>query len=208
MADIKAVIFDLDGTLYDKSRLPFRLIIRQILHGKLFMLKRERSVRKELKGKYFGNGEKFEEAFFANFQRKNAKKWYYEIYMPDTIKILKKHYHIAPWVEDCFMSLRNKGIKIAIFSDYGCVEEKLNAIGFDCQWADYIFDAPSLGGLKPCKESFLKVCNTMEISPQNCLMVGDRDDTDGAGATATGMLFQKINLKDKKTINPIIDWEQ
>jgi len=26
MADIKAVIFDLDGTLYDKSRLPFRLI--------------------------------------------------------------------------------------------------------------------------------------------------------------------------------------
>lgn len=197
MADIKAVIFDLDGTLYDKSRLPFRLIIRQILRGKLFMLKRERSVRKELKGIYFGNGEKFEEAFYTKFHRKNAKKWYYEIYMPDTIKILKKHYHIAPWVEECIASLKTKGIKVAVFSDYGFVEEKLDAIGFTSQWADYLFDAPSLGGLKPCKEAFIKVCDTMNISPQHCLMVGDRDDTDGAGAMYAGMKFLKVDKASK-----------
>ena len=65
MTEIKAVIFDLDGTLYDKSRLPFRLIIRQILRGKLFMLKRERTVRKELKGIYFGDEAKFEDAFIS-----------------------------------------------------------------------------------------------------------------------------------------------
>lgn len=204
MADIKAVIFDLDGTLYDKSRLPFRLIIRQILRGKLFMLKRERSVRKELKGIYFGDGAKFEEAFFANFHRKNAKKWFYEAYMPDTIKILQKHYHIAPWVENCITVLKNKGIKVAVFSDYGFVEEKLNAIGFNLQWADYLFDAPSLGGLKPCKEAFLEICRTMDVSPQNCIMVGDRDDTDGAGAKDAGMRFQKINLTDKKHSSPEI----
>ncbi len=192
MAEIKAVIFDLDGTLYDKSRLPLRLVARQILHGKLIMLKRERSVRKQLKGKYFGDKDRFEEAFFSHFMRKNAKEWFYKTYMPDTIKILKKHYHIAPWVEDCLKSLHDKGVKIAVFSDYGYVEEKLEAIGFDLKWADYLFDAPSLGGLKPCKETFLKICETMDVSPQNCLMVGDRDDTDGAGANAAGMRFMKV----------------
>ena len=197
MADIKAVIFDLDGTLYDKSRLPFRLIIRLILRGKLFMLKRERTVRKELKGIYFGDEAKFEDAFFANFHRKNAKKWFYEAYMPDTIKILQKHYHITPWVEEYIAGLKTKGIKVAVFSDYGFVEEKLNAIGFNLQWADYLFDAPSLGGLKPCKEAFIKVCATMNISPQHCLMVGDRDDTDGAGAKDAGMKFLKVEKSSK-----------
>lgn len=192
MAEIKAVIFDLDGTLYDKSHLPLRLVASQILHGKLIMLKRERSVRKLLKGKYFGDKNKFEEAFFSHFMRKNAKEWFYETYMPDTIKILKKHYHIAPWVEDCLKSLHDKGVKIAVFSDYGYIEEKLEALGFDLKWADFLFDAPSLGGLKPSKETFLKICSTMDVSPQNCLMVGDRDDTDGTGAKASGMRFMKV----------------
>ena len=87
MAEIKAVIFDLDGTLYDKSHLPLRVVASQILHGKLIMLKRERSVRKLLKGKYFGDKDRFEEAFFSHFMRKNAKEWFYETYCKNKRKL-------------------------------------------------------------------------------------------------------------------------
>lgn len=197
MAEIKAVIFDLDGTLYNKSHLHIRIILNQLIRGRLIMLKRERDVRAMLKGQYFGNEDAFYDNFFSHIGKKNARKWYFDCYMPQMAKVLRKHYHLAPWVKEYIMPLREKGVKIVVFSDYGFVEEKLNAIGFDLQWADYLFDAPSLGGLKPCREAFMNVCKKIGIEPQLCLMIGDRDDTDGDGAKSVGMRFVKVEKASK-----------
>ncbi len=197
MAEIKAVIFDLDGTLYDKSHLHIRIILNQMLRGKLFMLKREREVRAKLKGKYFGTEDAFYDNFFSHIGKKNARKWYFDCYMPQMARVLRKHYSLAPWVKEYIMRMREKGVKIIVFSDYGFVKEKLDAIGFDCLWADYLFDAPSLGGLKPCREAFMNVCEKIGIEPQHCLMIGDRDDTDGDGARSAGMQFVKVENANK-----------
>lgn len=197
MAEIKAVIFDLDGTLYDKSHLHTRIILNQLLRKKLFLLKRERDVRSMLKGQYFGSEEAFYEIFFKHIGKGNARKWYFDCYLPQMAKVLRKHYRLAPWVKEYIMSLREKGVKIVVFSDYGFVKEKLDAIGFDTQWADYLFDAPSLGGLKPCREAFMNVCEKIGIEPQYCLMIGDRDDTDGDGARSVGMQFMKVKNATK-----------
>ena len=197
----KAIIFDLDGTLYDKSGLARRLVIAQLRSGRLRMLKREREVRKELRGRHFDSEDVFYNAFFAQFERPEfARRWYFEEYMPDMVAILRKQYRIAPWVETTMMELRSKGCRIAVFSDYGCVHEKLKAIGFNLAWADFLFDAPDLGGLKPCKESFEKICQEIGVPPSDCLMVGDRDDTDGAGARAVGMAFALIKNAERPLI--------
>ena len=189
----RAVIFDLDGTLYDKSGLARRLIFAELLRGRLRMLKREREVRKELRGKPFKSEEAFYAAFFARFDKPEfARRWYFEEYMPDMVAILRKHYHTAPWVQTVIPELRANGRKVVVFSDYGFVEEKLRAIGFRLDWADHIFDAPSLGGLKPCRESFETLCREIGCPPSDCMMVGDRADTDGAGARAVGMPFVHI----------------
>ena len=108
------------------------------------------------------------------------------------VAILRKHYHTAPWVQTVIPELRANGRKVVVFSDYGFVQEKLAAIGFRLEWADFLFDAPSLGGLKPCKEAFAKLCREISLQPSECLMVGDRVDTDGAGARAVGMPFVHI----------------
>ena len=197
MAEIKAVIFDLDGTLYNKSHLHIHIILNQLIRGKLFILKREREIRAMIKGQYFGNEESFYDNFFKHIGKENARNWYFDCYMPQMAKILRKHYCLAPWVKEYILSLRNKGTKIVVFSDYGFVEEKLDAIGFDRQWADYLFDAPYLGGLKPCREAFMNVCKKIGIAPQDCLMIGDREDTDGDGARSVGMQFAKINNATK-----------
>ena len=189
----RAVIFDLDGTLYDKSGLARRLITSQLLRGRLGMLKREREVRKELRGRHFKSEDAFYKAFFKRFSHpEQARRWYFEEYMPDMVAILRKHYRIAPWVESRMLELRTNGRKIAVFSDYGFVQKKLEAIGFRLSWADYLFEAPALGGLKPSKASFEKICQEMGLQPSDCLMVGDRDDTDGKGARSVGMPFEHI----------------
>ena len=195
----KAVIFDLDGTLYDKSGLARRLVWNQLRRGRLALLKREREVRKELRGKHFESEEAFYDAFFARFDRPElTRNWYFEEYMPDMVAILRKHYRIAPWVETTMLELRTHGRKVAVFSDYGCVQKKLEAIGFRLSWADYLFEAPALGGLKPCKKSFVKICKEMQLQPSDCLMVGDRTDTDGKGARSVGMAFKLV----KNTARP------
>ena len=189
----KAIIFDLDGTLYDKSGLARRLVLSQLRKGCLWMLKREREVRKELRGVHYENEEAFYNAFFARFPRQElARRWYFETYMPDMVRILRRHYRTAPWVETVIAEWRTRGRKVVVFSDYGCVREKLQAIGFNLDWADALFEAPALGGLKPCKESFEKICRAIDLQPEECLMVGDREDTDGDGARSVGISFEHV----------------
>jgi HAD superfamily hydrolase (TIGR01549 family) len=202
----KAVIFDLDGTLYDKSGLAMRLVWSQLHRGALSLLKREREVRKELRGKHFASEDAFYKAFFSRFDKPEfARRWYFDQYMPDMVSILRKHYRIATWVESQMLELRARGLKVVVFSDYGSVQQKLEAIGFRLAWADYLFEAPALGGLKPCKESFEKICQTMDVLPKECLMVGDRQDTDGNGARSAGMAFVYVVKAGQPNLNPYFE---
>ena len=92
----KAVIFDLDGTLYDKSRLGLYLVGNQFLQGRLVLSGRERMVRKKLKGQFFGSKAGFHEAFFGALGGEKARKWYYDTYMPAMMSIMRKRYHLYP----------------------------------------------------------------------------------------------------------------
>ncbi|MDR1346058.1 MAG: HAD family hydrolase [Bacteroidales bacterium] len=202
---IEAVIFDFDGTLYDKKWFALRLIANNITN--LFLLQNERKTRKELRGAGFGNSELFYAQFFQCFSRqfKNRKyspaflkEWYFEEYMLSLIQILQKYYHARSDAKPLFELLHEQNIKFAVLSDYPCVAERMRAIGiepaFNGKFEIACYACEDFGALKPNKIPFLEVARQLNTAPEKILVVGDKNETDGQGAKNAGMRFLDVCL--------------
>lgn len=197
---LRGVVFDLDGTLYDNKRLPLHLILADPRH--MFILQAERKARKSIKGRDLVTQEAVYDSLFSliaaanGCTREHAADWYHNRYMPLQAAVLSLHYVPRPLVRELFEAIRAQGKKVVIFSDYGSCAEKLEALGIEPAWVDHVFDAPSFGGLKPCREAFTRMLEAAGLIASETLMVGDRDDTDGEGARRVGMQF--FNVKQQK----------
>ncbi len=195
--NIECVVFDLDGTLYNKRHLPLRMVLADWRH--LRLLRAERAARKQLAGRYFGSADALYEALFTTMSKSTGKsvevvqKWYNEVYMPTMVRIIGKYHPLTDFACENLKLFKEKDIRIVVFSDYGFVNEKLAALQLST--TDYplsTYSAPEMGGLKPCKEAFENLLRTLQVKPENVLMVGDRLDTDGAGAASVGMPFYQV----------------
>ncbi len=207
----KFAIIDLDGTLYDRSGLARRLIWASLLQGRIVTLGKERLARKAMRGLVFDSEKEFFDAFYAKIAGVRASEkasprfkrivnWYNGTYKTTTVEILSKHYKAFPWVGSFFDELHEKGFKIVIYSDYGWVREKMSAVGIDPSSADYLVEAPSFGCLKGSKtamERFFRYVTYLDgcgddYSPEECIAVGDREDTDGIGAALMNIPFYLV----------------
>ena len=209
--EIKAVIFDFDGTLYDFKGLPKNLVFSS-LHN-ILKINAVQKVRRKLKGIDFSSSDEYKLDFFKELKvlggfknEDDAINWYKNVYMVKMILVLTKKYHKRPDVEKVINILKSKNIKVAIYSDYGMLKERLCAIGLNNDFIssiDGIFSSEDFGCLKPAKRGFLEVAKKLNVSPENCLMIGDRKDTDGEGAFSANMQFVEIKThKTKKEYKP------
>ena len=81
---------------------------------------------------------------------------------------------------------------MAVYSDYGCVEEKMEALGIDTQPFELLVSAPELGALKPSETCAAAVMEMLHAEPETTLFVGDRDEKDDASARAVGARFMLV----------------
>ena len=85
-----------------------------------------------------------------------------------------------------------RGIKMAIYSDYGSVVEKLEALHVDPSQFDLLISAPELGSLKPSEYCARRVMELIGAEAETTLFVGDREEKDGGSAKSVGARFLKI----------------
>jgi FMN phosphatase YigB (HAD superfamily) len=88
---------------------------------------------------------------------------------------------------DLLAFLGSKGVEIGVLSDYPA-EAKLRALGLAGRFSVVLCSTdPEVGVLKPHPRGFLTACERWQIDPGDVLVVGDRFDVDAAGAAAAGM---------------------
>lgn len=200
--EINAIIFDLDGTLYNNRCLTPNAMwynLNQLLTTRKLM-----KIRKKLRGIDYGSSEKYyytlayELSKVTNKKFENVKTWYIENFGGRFVKLIKERYKPREQLNELLKKLKDINIKLAVFSDYPLVKERLQALTVDTDYFDMLVSSEDYGVLKPSARPLKDIADKMKIKASEIVVVGDKDETDGESAKLASMNFIKIN--EKQTI--------
>lgn len=216
----KAVIFDFDGTLYDNTGISKTLVLTALPDA--FKMAAERKTHKEFLGRDEGTPQKLREAFYKQAAKRaftspqKFGEWYQKCYLSFLQSALKnRRYHARENIEELFATFKAAGIKIAVYSEYERVKERMLSCGIGekaVSLCDGFFSHDNFGCMKPAARGFLQIASKFGVLPAQCLVVGDRDNTDGQGARNAGMGFIQIKTRKSKpvidTTHEILEWHE
>ena len=203
---IKGIIFDFDGTLFDNSRLAFYLIAAY--PPDFLRIFRERLVRKSFAGRDYSTTEDYYRIFFTAMGKicsrppGRIRTWYFNRYMPRMITVLAKHYRLRPGVQDMFRRFETDSLRVAVYSDYPLVRERMEALGLYTGLRIPLYGPESFGAQKPAVRPFLRIAGALGVTPEEILVIGDCEETDGLGAAGTGMRFFRLETGRKYYSRP------
>ena len=194
---VKGIIFDLDGTLYRMEWFFRPLVFLRLLPHSLRLLYFQYE-RSKLAGIDFGNRDRLFETLCNRFARRvkispeALRRWITERFYPAFIATMRLQRSGRPQLVPLLSHLKNKGIKLAVLSDYNAVRERLKELRVPVELFDIIDSCEAAGALKPVARPFAAIAGRWNLPASAILVIGDRDDTDGAAAGAAGMQFLRI----------------
>ena len=198
----RAVLVDIDGTLYDQRPLrtfmalelcllPFFLRSWTKAKRTIGILRTFRHTREELRH-IAGTEELCLEDWQYEATAKKAgvpteevcrvvTEWMYR----RPLKYLK--YCRRKGLEQFFTYATAHNMQIGVFSDYPA-QEKIEALGLS-EWVKLVLCATdkNINAFKPQPKGFHRACEEWNLQPNEVLYIGDRVEVDGEGAIAAGM---------------------
>lgn len=205
--DLQLVVFDVDGTLYQQSKLRkimfFRLIswyiFRPWRYREILILYSFRKEREKKAGYHSNNLEEEQYNWCAEKTgckpeevKKVVNYWMFE--MPNKY-LLKCRY---PGIDSFVYNLKYRGIKTAILSDYNSLD-KLKKMQIEVDLQVSATD-PMVNSLKPMPDGLNLILFEMKIyDKKKCLFIGDRLELDGECARRAQvpfLLVDEINARN------------
>ena len=134
LSEVAGVLFDLDSTLYARPRL-LGLRIALACGSDLGMFRHLSAVRRELAGRSFGSEQALWEEHHTLLARRRGvtvervRRFYEGRFMPAFVEVLRRHARPRPGLPEQLRELAARGVVCCVLSDYGWVEQRLEALG-------------------------------------------------------------------------------
>jgi len=196
---VKAVAFDIDGTLYPNWRMQVFSFTFLLSHFSLVMafsqvrkdlrkienIEDFRTVQSRLMAEKLGLSE---EETGRTIENIIYKKWE---------NIFKR---VRPYrgLQDAVEALKARGLKLGILSDFP-VGNKLNYFKVDGHW-DVAMSSEETGYLKPHSKPFLTLAEKLGCKPEEVIYVGNSYEYDVKGASSAGMKTVYVQWRGKKVV--------
>jgi HAD superfamily hydrolase (TIGR01549 family) len=211
MHNIKGIIFDLDGTLY-QMRWYMRPLLACKLVPHLVRLPRFLKERGRFAGIQMGSRENLLNSIALAVSKKEKcspeeiHNWILNSFYPAFISIMPFLKNSRSGIDEILISLRKNGLKLGVLSDYDHVSKRLERLQINPSLFDITTSSEASGALKPCSQPFLDIADQWNIPPEKILVIGDRDDTDGQAARNAGMPF--IQITDSSQKSEALRWNE
>lgn len=205
---IRAVGFDIDGTVYPSSALYLRMLPHLFASFKL--LKAFSEVRKELRRlnphspfqrerpETLDEFHRYQASLVAGRLGSNADAAY------EAIRRLFYHQSFEHFdriplfrgVRECLSSLRAAGLRLGALSDFPC-ERKIELMGLTKAF-DLSMTSEETGLVKPDRAPFDELARRLGVANDEVLYVGNSEAYDVVGAKAAGMKTAFISLSRRR----------
>lgn len=193
---LKAIAFDIDGTLYPNRSMYLRSIpfaLRNIRLMKVFSRVRKelRTIRPiqdfyETQARYVADaiGQPFE-ATRDRIDRLIYGEW----------EQVLRSVSIYAGVRDFVVRLERRNVKTGVMSDFP-VQNKLQILGLSGLWNAEVA-AETTGYLKPAAEPFIVLSGQLGVAPKETLYVGNSYHYDVLGASRAGMYTAHLDPRSR-----------
>ena len=183
----RAVVFDIDGTLYPIRRIALRSLPLISGHLRLFYAfgKARQALRRERPGAALRRRQAELVAGSLGIDAGEAARRIEQVVYGRWPRCFGR---LRPYagVPQTLAGLRRDGLRLGVVSDSPFTREKLAALGLGAGW-DAIVSADEAGALKPNPEPFLRIARLLQVAPGEVLFVGNSYQRDVVGAHRAGM---------------------
>jgi FMN phosphatase YigB (HAD superfamily) len=191
---IRAVILDVDGTMYRQAPLR-RAMLAKLLLAHLFrpaaacqtfsILHAYRRAQERLRGEWDGDVATAQLNWAAERTgndlatvARTVERWIEN----EPLSVLSRC--IRPGLVDFLSECRGRGVRLGVLSDYPA-GAKLEALGVT-QFFETVVSAQEASAFKPDPRGLRVVIDLLGVSAAETLYVGDREDVDAPAAAAAG----------------------
>jgi HAD superfamily hydrolase (TIGR01549 family) len=205
-----AIVFDLDGTLYDKDPIKWYMLKR--FFPDIFRLYKYIKFRKTLIGKDFQSAEQLREYTLKTLAENNTNKqqnwndWLENKYYPVLMQCFQEKLEAYPNINKLLHHLDQANLEMIVISDYRQVQERLNILKIETKYFKLMQGTEELGAMKPAQKIIDLILTTINHPPEQILVIGDRYDTDMKMAELGGMLFLGVTKKEVKYSGEWLKW--